>query len=115
MKKNNSNNKNLKNNSDIYVIGKVSDLPRRHVIRKFERTAAQIRSYGYNATTPIDIIPEEAEWDEAMKISIRRMLLADFVVAQEDWTQSRGATIEFMVARTLEIPVIEERFLTEVE
>lgn len=98
-------------NNRIYIMGKVSDLPRKIYMKKFRQSADRLRELGYEPVNPVEHVHPDSTWHEAMRHCIRLLCTCDAVLAQEDWVMSRGARIEYNLAMELDMPIIEERFL----
>ena len=95
-----------------YIIGKVTGLPRNEVITKFTKAAEWLKSMGYMAVNPVDLIPENTGWHDAMKACIKLMVDCDAVMLLPDWSESRGAYLEVMIARNLELPEFTQHLLS---
>lgn len=95
-------------NKEVYIIGAVTGLEREAVVAKFDKAAQALKSAGMVPVNPIDLVPETATWNDAMRMCIRRMMLCYAVLLLPDWQESRGATLEVMIARNLEMPQFEQ-------
>lgn len=87
----------------VYVIGAVTGHPREAVVAKFDKAAAALKSAGMVPVNPVEIVPQEADWHDAMKQCIKALLTCDAVMILPDWQNSKGATLEVMIARNLEM------------
>lgn len=87
----------------VYVIGAVTGHPREAVVAKFDKASAALESAGMIPVNPVNIVPPETDWHEAMKQCIKAMLTCDAVMVLPDWEESKGATLEVMIARNLEM------------
>lgn len=95
-------------NKKVYIIGAVTGLEREAVVAKFDKAAQALKGAGMVPVNPIDLVPETSTWNEAMRICISRMMLCGAVLLLPDWEESRGATLEVMIARNLEMPQFEQ-------
>lgn len=92
----------------VYVIGAVTGHPREEVAAKFSKAAAQLKSAGMIPVNPVDIVPQETSWHDAMRQCIKAMLTCDAVMILPCWQQSRGATLEVMIARNLDMKILTQ-------
>lgn len=91
----------------VYVIGPVSghdDLNR----PAFETARKTLEDAGFEVVTiPHDLVPRDAPYDECMRISLAYLLhTADLVVALPGSDESCGASLERLVARIIDVPVM---------
>lgn len=81
----------------LYVIGPVTG--RENLNRKaFEDAKEKLWDAGYDVLIPHDVVPPDATYQQAMRLSIKTMLGCDGVAALTDWDESRGAKLEREVA-----------------
>lgn len=96
----------------IYISGKISGLPVREAIAKFQRAAEKIRRFGFEPVSPFDNgLPLEADWAEHMGKDITLLLHSDAIYLLADYEQSRGALIELCVARQCHMSVFVDQSL----
>ncbi len=90
----------------IYISGRISGLPIGEVIAKFKEAEQKIRHFGFEPVNPFDNgLPLEAEWADQMGRDIAMLLRADSIYMLPDWRESRGATIEYLIARQMHMKV----------
>lgn len=87
----------------IYVIGPVTGIPDNNS-EAFVRAQADLVRAGYLAGIPHLYVPSNAEWNEAMKISISKMMTADGIALLDGWHDSKGACLEYDIARRVGMP-----------
>jgi predicted type IV restriction endonuclease len=90
----------------IQIIGKVTGLDRAECVKKFKDTQDELEAAGYKVVNPVELIPEDSTWSDAMRMCLRELLTADAVAVHPDWNLSRGASIEYLVAVGLQLKVI---------
>lgn len=88
----------------VYIIGAVTGLPDEEVQAKFAKAALSLKNMGMVPVNPVDFVPKDLHWGEAMKLCIRALIDCDMVLLLPDWQESKGGTLEVSIARNLEIP-----------
>lgn len=101
---------------NLYIIGPVTGIEDDN-IQEFGRVQNALRIAGHTSKTPHDFIDPPAEWDYAMRVSIREMLRMrwistpcvvipryDGIAMLDGWENSKGAKIEHDLAEALGIP-----------
>lgn len=90
----------------LYIIGPVTgiDFDNRP---EFTRAKFRLEGAGYEPSIPHDFVPQYADWETAMKVSIAHLLEADGVALLDGWQDSRGARLEYDIARRLSIPAYD--------
>ena len=97
---------------NLYIIGPVTGIDNGNLPR-FTRARIALEGSGYGTDIPHDHIPHDAEWDEAMKASLKHLLDADGVALLTGWHDSKGACLEYDVARKVGIPAYTVDFWLE--
>ena len=89
----------------LYVIGPVTGKPNRNEAA-FEEARRKLEAAGYEVTTPLDLIPESASWETAMRWSIGDIVRNGYsgVAMLDGWEESNGAKFEYAVALTIGVP-----------
>ncbi len=87
----------------VQIIGKVTHLRREDAEAKFAESEWLLESFGHEVVNPMKIVPPDATHAEAMRICLRSLLEVEAVAIQPDWSDSKGAKIEYMVACALEL------------
>ncbi|MFN3327602.1 MAG: DUF4406 domain-containing protein [Fervidobacterium pennivorans] len=88
-------------NSLVYLSGKVSDSPYEHAVQKFNEAEKKLEEAGYLVVNPISLVPERTGWEFAMRILFPYLTCCDIICLLPDWSESRGATFEYEVAKKL--------------
>jgi len=94
----------------IYIAGKITGLPYEKVVEKFNERSEIIRSRGHEPVSPIDVSPfkPSKEWHDYMIDCIGALLMCDGIYMISNWGQSKGARIEYQIAKELGLPIFFE-------
>ena len=90
----------------VYIAGKVTGLERAKCSKKFERAKLTLEALGYVAVNPLDIVKEDAEWNDAMRTCIKSLMGCDAIYLLDNWHDSEGAKIEYDLAKKLQMKII---------
>lgn len=90
----------------VYVAGKVTGLDYATTQEKFLSRQRELEALGYHVINPMQLVHEEADWSNAMRICLSFLPYADHISLLHDWQDSEGATFEMVVADKLGIPVL---------
>lgn len=89
----------------IYVAGPMTGLPDFNY-PEFNKAAAALRAAGHVVTNPAENpAPECGSWLGYMRMSIAQVAAVDCVVMLGGWPRSRGARIEWLLARLLGLAI----------
>lgn len=88
----------------VYISGPITGLPGLNKTA-FDSAAAELKAVGFEPIVPHEITAPGDTWEEAMRSCIRAMMDADAVVMLRGWEGSKGAKIEYDLARAVGIPV----------
>lgn len=100
----------------IYLSGPMTGLPQFNY-KAFNNFAELFREHGLLVENPAENpVPACGSWQGFMRLAVAQVAKADVVVMLEGWKESRGARIEYMLARNLDIAVLStdqavERFV----
>jgi hypothetical protein len=90
----------------IYLAGKVTGLPRVTATMLFGTVQKRLMDQGYEVIVPLDIVPNNTSWEQAMKICIAALIQCDEVHLLPNWIDSKGAILEQQIAHSLSIPMV---------
>ena len=98
----------------LYISGAISGIPDLNR-PKFSNATKKLRGLGYIVINPHEICDgiSAVDWDKCMRVCIRRLVDADILVLLDDWQQSRGAQIEFTLAKQIGIETISFQNFTD--
>jgi len=89
-----------------YVAGKVSGLPERDVKDKFFRVSRELTAMGYQVVMPASVSDHSRDWEDTMRVDIKKLMECDEVHMLPCWQSSRGAQLERDIALRLGMQVI---------
>lgn len=95
--------------SKIYVAGPMTGI-KDFNYPAFNTAAARLHAAGFEVLNPAETdtrmgtTPGEQSWQWYMRHALRMLADADGVALLDGWEQSRGATLEHRIARSLNLP-----------
>lgn len=96
----------------IYISGKITGLNYNDAAEKFDQAERNIERMDktYIAINPMKISPysEKKEWSDYMLDCVTALFNCDAIYMLSDWGQSRGARIEYAIAKELDIKIFFE-------
>ena len=80
----------------------------------FHAEARRLRALGYRVVNPAEIKQEPgAGWHACMRRDLAELLKCDAIAVLPGWRQSRGAQLEYHLAESLDMRLMEAQKLTE--
>lgn len=96
----------------IYIAGPMTGLPEFNY-PAFNAEAARIRALGYHVENPAENkAPECGTWQGYMRAALRQMLMCDSVAMLPGWGKSKGALIEYNLAKSLGLEIWDANDIT---
>lgn len=93
----------------VYISGAISGLPFDEVEKAFNEAEIRLEEQGYVVVNPLDNgLPRESNWDEHMKADIKLLMDCDAIYLLKGYQDSKGAMIEYDLARILGYEIIEQ-------
>ncbi|CVK17100.1 protein of unknown function (DUF4406) [Apibacter mensalis] len=89
------------NTKKVYIAGKVTGLNYREAFTEFKKIEKDLIGQGYEVINPLEIVPSNNSWEDAMKICIRELTSCYAIYLLPNWHQSRGAKLEAHIASEL--------------
>lgn len=91
----------------VYISGKITGLDIDVAREKFQVDEDHLHSLGYEVVNPIKITGQDGEtWRECMSECLDELLYCDAILMQPDWGESRGARLEYVMARELDLKIL---------
>lgn len=91
----------MMNKRKIYIAGKVTGLNYCEAFTEFKKIEKGLIAQGYEVINPLEIVPSNSSWEDAMKICIRELTSCYAIYLLPNWHQSRGAKLEARIASEL--------------
>jgi hypothetical protein len=97
---------------NVYLCGPVSGRPRAEAIAHFKNVELEIRRRAKDTNllicigNPMRICRGGLDWHVAMRVCGGELARCDGIALLQGWKQSKGAMLEFRLARELHIPVV---------
>ncbi|MEO2064470.1 MAG: DUF4406 domain-containing protein [Christiangramia sp.] len=89
----------------IYIAGKVTGEDLAVCTMKFGTVQRSIEALGFEVINPMELIQNKnTHWQVAMRICIMKLMTCHGIFVLRDHIDSRGATIEFQLAKDLDMP-----------
>lgn len=98
----------------IYLSGSITN--EKDYKKKFLDAAEKVKAICGNETifnpSTIDL-GKDATWQDYMKIDLKILLECSSIVMLEGWEKSKGALLEWNIARALNLKILYEGFLDD--
>lgn len=93
----------------IYISGQISGLSLETVYSNFTNAEVELIKQGYEVVNPLNNgLPHESSWIDHMRADIKLMLDCDAIYLLKGYQDSKGAMIEYDLAKTLNFTIIEQ-------
>ena len=90
----------------VYISGRISSIPIEEARATFSNAKKDLESKGYEVFSPFDNgLPESAPWKDHMRRDLDVIFTVDELMMLPGWTASKGAQLEYALARGLDIPI----------
>jgi hypothetical protein len=94
----------------IYISGQISGLPEAEALSNFAKAKSQLQLMHSDATiiSPMHDIKHEHDksWESYMKEDIHVLLRCNTIALLPNWSKSKGAKLEYLIATSLDFEVI---------
>ena len=93
----------------MYMSGPISGLPLETVYNNFTNAEVQLLEQGYEVVNPLNNgLPTNATWEEHMRADLKLLMECDTIYLLKGYKDSKGAMIEYDLARILDYDIIEQ-------
>lgn len=93
----------------VYISGPISGLPLETVYNNFTNAEIRLQEEGYEVVNPLNNgLPRESTWNEHMRADLKLLLDCDAIYLLKGYQNSKGAMIEYDLARILHFDIIEQ-------
>ena len=102
----------------VYISGAITGLPKAKYEKAFEEAETLLEEKGFIAINPLKINRHEDTrnwtWEDFMKADIAVLLKCRYIYLLPNWKKSKGAKLERLIAKTLDILCLND-FMEEEE
>ena len=95
----------------VYIAGPISGRDWKKTKTRFKDAQRRLEEAGYEVSNPCDHQIESGTWGDYMRQGIKAMMDCDAIFVFDDWSESKGACIEYNLARQLGMGVLYESAL----
>ena len=91
----------------IYISGPITGDP--NYKEKFDKAETSLNN-NYDVVNPTKVVPfdENKTWSDYMREDIKVLLECNAIYMMKGWQKSKGATLEFIIAKHLDMTIIYE-------
>lgn len=93
-------------NLKFYISGKVTGIPPAAAFTFFNEAENLLKSMGLECVNPLNLINNDENWYDAMKICIRELLDCNAILMLHNYSDSKGALTELVVAKNLDYKIL---------
>jgi len=93
----------------VYLSGAISNLSMPEVIDKFNLAEHLLINHGFNVVNPVKLDHSanlSKDWAKYMQVDLKALMDCDTIALLPCWKESKGAQLEFQVAKALNYPII---------
>lgn len=99
----------------VYISGPISGLPYEEVEKAFNEAEVMLQEKGYEIVNPLNNgLPRESTWREHMRADLKLLLDCDAIYLLKGYQNSKGAMIEYDLARILHFTVIDQSYYSDI-
>ena len=97
------------NRQKVYISGPITGLPFEKVEQAFNDAEIRLQEEGYETVNPLENgLTKDHSWKEHMKADIKLLMDCDTIYLIKGYKNSKGAMIEYDLARILGYDIIEQ-------
>lgn len=90
----------------IYISGKITGLPLKETRERFADAQSLLDGIGFEAVNPMKkSLPANATWEQHMVKDIELLFKCDAIYMMDNWIDSKGALIEYDIAKRLGLDI----------
>ena len=94
----------------IFISGKISGLHYYYAYHKFATAEKHLERMGYKVVNPMCLCKRDWSWARCMILCLLHLLHCQSIYMLENWEYSRGAKIEYRIARLLNKKIIFQKY-----
>lgn len=90
----------------IYISGPITGTA--DYIRRFTEAENTLLKMGYSPINPVSYSPVGESWEYYMRQDIMKLMYCDSIYMLKGWRRSKGARLEYKIAREMGFKIIYE-------
>lgn len=91
----------------VYISGPISKIPFQEAFDNFEKKEKELIALGYEVVNPMKLEHNhDKSWKSYMKVDLKALIDCDCIVMLPGWVSSKGARIEWYLAKDLGIQIL---------
>ncbi len=95
-----------------YISGKITGLTEAEARSNFKRAENYLHKLGHKTVNPMTIVHNhDKSWENFMREDLKAMFDCDTIFMLQGWRKSKGARIEYELARHLKMKIIIEKLI----
>lgn len=98
----------MKNKTKIFISGKISGLNYYYAYHRFATAEKTLSKMGYKVVNPVCLCNKDWCWLRCMAVCLFHLLRCDAIYLLDNWQYSRGARIEYSIAKLLKKDIKKE-------
>ncbi|MBE6294258.1 MAG: DUF4406 domain-containing protein [Bacteroidales bacterium] len=100
----------MNNKPRIFISGKISGLNYYYAYNKFAMAEKRLEKMGYKVINPMCKCNKDWNWLRCMIVCLYHLLRCKSFYQLDNWMYSRGARIEYRIARFFKKDIIQEKY-----
>lgn len=93
----------------VYISGKITGLPIEVALTNFIIAETKLKEYNFEVINPMTITHNhDKSWENYMRVDLKALLDCDSIYMLKDWHKSKGANIEYNLAKDLGLKILFE-------
>lgn len=97
----------------VYVSGPMKGFSWENCVARFQAAKDEVTALGHEAVSPADIQDESFSYQDYMRADLKLLLDCDVIYMMRGWDESKGAMIEYEVARVCGMTILFQRAMPQ--
>ena len=92
----------------VYISGQITGLEAPEALKNFNKAENVLKLLGHRVVNPMKINKPGDSWKQCMITDIKALMDCDAIYMLSNWINSRGARIEFCIAKETDLSIMYE-------